>query len=167
MSLRKITLLGSNLASATDLKKIETPHSLCCDFRGYKTFTTSWSDGTVQVWVQDWVPALGLQVIWQSLWRLSQKVIEILEGKINGQARGAALRLCLHGSDWQHKHRVFPSRWQSLLAATGLLEENMLPLSVLHYWLSSRANKVLMLCKFWAATSHFFFHLEWNFPRIG
>ena len=52
MSLRKVTLLGSNLASVTDLKRIETPHSLCCDFGGYKTFATRWSGGTVQVWVQ-------------------------------------------------------------------------------------------------------------------
>ena len=40
-----------------------------------------------------------LQVIWQSLLRLFQKVIEGLEGKINGQALGAALWLCLRGSD--------------------------------------------------------------------
>ena len=40
-----------------------------------------------------------LPVIWQSLQRLFQKVIEGLEGKINGQALGAALRLCLRGSD--------------------------------------------------------------------
>ena len=42
-----------------------------------------------------------LPVIWQSLRRLFQKVIEGLEGKINGQALGAALRLCLRGSDGQ------------------------------------------------------------------
>ena len=40
-----------------------------------------------------------LQAIWQSLLRLFQKVIEGFEGKINGQALGAARRLCLHGSD--------------------------------------------------------------------
>ena len=49
MSLRKVTLLGSNLASVTVLKRIQTPHSLCCDFRGYKTVTTRWSGGRVQV----------------------------------------------------------------------------------------------------------------------
>ena len=32
MSLRKVTLLGSNLASVTDLKRIQTPHSLCWGF---------------------------------------------------------------------------------------------------------------------------------------
>ena len=62
MSLRKVTLLGSNLASVTDLKRIETPHSLCCDFGGYKTFTTRWSGGTVQVWVQVWAPACHLAI---------------------------------------------------------------------------------------------------------
>ena len=40
-----------------------------------------------------------LPIIRQSLRRLFQKVIECLEGKINGQALGAALRLCLRGSD--------------------------------------------------------------------
>ena len=39
-----------------------------------------------------------LPVIWQSLPRLFQKVIEGLEGKINGQALRAALRLCPSGS---------------------------------------------------------------------
>ena len=37
MSLRNVTSLGSNLVFVTDLKRIETPHSLCCDFGGYKT----------------------------------------------------------------------------------------------------------------------------------
>ena len=47
-----------------------------------------------------------------------------------------------------------------MLAATGLLEETMLPL--LWYWLISRVNKVLMLCTFLAMTSHLFFHVKWN-----
>ena len=49
MSLRKVTLLGSNLASVSDLKRIEIPHSLCCDFGGYQPFTTCWSGSRVQV----------------------------------------------------------------------------------------------------------------------
>ena len=45
MSLRKVTSLGSNLASVTDLKSLERKSTqfmatLCCDFGGYKTFTT-------------------------------------------------------------------------------------------------------------------------------
>ena len=59
MSLGKVTSRGSNLASVTDLK---TPHSLCCDFRGYKTFKTRWSGGRVQVWVQVWAPAGHLAI---------------------------------------------------------------------------------------------------------
>ena len=49
LNLKKVNLLGSNLASVTDLKRIQTPHSLCCDFGGYKTFTTRWSGCRVQV----------------------------------------------------------------------------------------------------------------------
>ena len=62
MSLRKLTSLGSNLASVTGLTRIQTPHSLCCDFGGYKTFTTRWSGGRVQVWVQVWAPACHLAI---------------------------------------------------------------------------------------------------------
>ena len=58
------------------------------------------------------------------------------------------------------QHRV-PSRRQSLLAATGSLEENTLPL--LWCWLSSTVNKVLMLCRYRASTSDFLFHVKWNF----
>ena len=95
MSLRKVTSLGSNLASVTDLKRIETPHSLCCDFGGYKTLQLVGQAAEFK-FESKFEP---LDVIWQSLRRLFQKTIEGLEGKINGQALGAALRLCLRGSD--------------------------------------------------------------------
>ena len=83
LSLRKVTLLqllGSNLASVTDLKRIQTPHSLCCDFGGYKTFSTH-SSGGIQLVRQaaeikfesKFEPLL---VIWKYLRRLFQKVIE-------------------------------------------------------------------------------------------
>ena len=62
MSLRKVTLFCSNWAPVTDLKRIETPHSLYCDFGGYKTFTTCWSGSTVQVWVQVQAPACHLAI---------------------------------------------------------------------------------------------------------
>ena len=42
-----------------------------------------------------------LPVVWQSIQRLFQKVIEVLEGKIDGQALGAALLHCLGESDGQ------------------------------------------------------------------
>ena len=69
-----------------------------------------------------------LPVIWQFLRRLFQKLIEGVEGKINGQALGAALLSCLCWSDGEHKHMAFLSWQQSLLAATGSLEDNMLTL---------------------------------------
>ena len=150
MSLRKVTLLGSNLASLSDLKRIETPYSLCSDWGGYKTFTTRWSGGRVQV-ESKFEP---LPVIWQIV-AFSPKAVP--EG--NRRFRGQNQRPSSWGSSpGEHKHRTFPSWRQSLRAATGSLEENMLPL--LRYWLSSRAKKVLMLCKFRAATSHFFFSCE-------
>ena len=65
---------------------------------------------------------------------------------------------CLTG---KHKHRAFPSWWQSLLASTGSLEENMLPL--LWYWISLRVKKDWMLFKFWSVTSHFLFSCEMQF----
>ena len=49
MSLKNVTSLGSNLASVTNLKGIQTPHNLCCDLGGDKIFTTGWSGSTVQV----------------------------------------------------------------------------------------------------------------------
>ena len=68
------------------------------------------------------------------------------------------------GQTSKHQHWAFPSLLQLLLAATGSLEEKVRLL--LRYWLSSRAMKVLMLCKFWTATSHwwqFFFSCEMKF----
>ena len=45
------------LVSVTDFKRIQLPHSLCCGFGGDKSFTTRWSGGRVQFWVQVWAPA--------------------------------------------------------------------------------------------------------------
>ena len=99
-------------------------------------------------------------IYWNFLWRLVQQVIKGLEGKINCQALLAALLLCLHWSD-RSAQTVFPSWWQLLQAATGLLDKNKLPL--LQYWLCSRVNNVLMLFNLLAATSYFFFHVKWKF----
>ena len=64
-----------------------------------------------------------------------------LTAKLLGPLSGSACAV----RTGEHKHRAFPSR-----AATGSLEENMLPL--LQYWLSSRAVT-------------YFFHVKWNFHR--
>ena len=61
---------------------------------------------------------------------------------------------------------AFPSRLQSLPAATRLVEENLL--TILRYWLSSRVKNVLMLCKFWAVTSilHVKLNFRWNWREV-
>ena len=112
--------------------------------------------------------------------RLFQKTIEGLEVKINGQAFEAALRHCLLRSDRQHKHRVIPSLWQLLLAATCSLEENVLPLLLYHSCYTDLVQelkrlsytdlvqelkrlKVVMLCRYQTMTTDFF-SLEMKFP---
>ena len=83
-ALEKLPRLAQ-IRHVTDLKGIETPYSLCCDFGGYKTFTTRWSGGTVQVWVQVRAPAGHLAISSKPNRRLFQKVIEGLEGIVSGQ----------------------------------------------------------------------------------
>ena len=101
-------------------------------------------------------------------WRLFQKTVKLVgfDCKIHGRALGVALLPCARaGAAWagrtgEHKYKTFPSRRQSLWAATGSLEENVLPL--LRYWLSWRV-KGLLLCKFRAVTSPFFLTCDMKF----
>ena len=100
MSLRNLTSLGSDLASVTDLKRIQTPYSLCCDFGGDKTFPIRWWGGRVQVWVQVWAPAGHLAI--------SPKAVPESNREFEGQYQRPSswgssprLRLCLRGSDGQ------------------------------------------------------------------
>ena len=44
-----VSVMSSISAFLTDLKRIQTPHSLFWGFRADKTFTTRWSGGRVQV----------------------------------------------------------------------------------------------------------------------
>ena len=61
--------------------------------------------------------------------RLFQKSIEGFDCKINAKLLGPRSGTAWVGLTGEHKHRVFPSRLESLLAAaTGSLEENVLPL---------------------------------------
>ena len=155
MRIDTVSVLSSNSTFLTDLKRIQTPHTLFWDFGADKTFTTSWSGCRVQVWVHCQVWALKSSG--KHSRRLFQKTIESFDCKINGQCSCTAWAL----RTGKIKHRAFPSWLQSLLAATGLLKGNMLPL--LQYWLSSRVKEVLMLWRYRAATSHFLFHVKWNF----
>ena len=94
----------------------------------------------------------------------SRRLSKVYRAKSTAKQLGQLSGSACAGWTGESKHRVFPSQRQSLLAATASLEENMLP--HLRYWLNSRANKVFMLCKYLAATSHFFFHVKWNFNGI-
>ena len=58
-----LAVLAWILSSSTDLKRIQTPHSLFRDFRADKTFTTGLSGGRVQVWLLIWAPAVHLAMI--------------------------------------------------------------------------------------------------------
>ena len=151
MSLRKVASLGSNLASVTDLKRIQTPHSLCCDFGGDKTFTTRWSGCRVQVWVQVWAPAAQLAISpkavpegnrrfrgqnqWPSAWGSSPALLARV-----GRASTNTWRFWVGSS----------CRWQR--PARLSLEEIMLLL--LRYWLSSIGPRRF---------TSFFCHVKWNF----
>ena len=104
-----------------------------------------------------------LPVIWQSLWRLFQKIIEGLGEKSTAKHLGAS---------W--------GRSPALLARVGRVSTNTGRFQVcwsrcwlqqahlrktcyhLWYWLSSRVNKVLILCKFQAATSQIFWCVKWT-----
>ena len=109
-------------------------------FNQMKTSTTHWSGCRVQVWVQDWNPAGHLSIadegysirqfkVWtQWTARSMAKLLEKCSGTAWAGLRG------------EHKHRVFPSLLQLLLATTGSLDSNMIPL--LLFWLSYSVNKV-------------------------
>ena len=130
-------------------------HTDYCGVSGAdKTFTTRWSGSRVQVWVQVRAPACHLAITPESYSSRQSKVLL----QIKGRALGAALLHSLGGSDGRPQTQAFPSRRQSLRAATSSLVEKVLPL--LRHWLSSRVTKILMICIYRAATSHFLFSCE-------
>ena len=154
-SIRRLDILSA-LSSITDLKRIQTPHSLFWDFGAYKTFTTRWSGGRVQVWVQ----VQSLPVIWQSLqiqirvskafpednrrfWQQNQWLSSW------GRTQAQLARVGLVRSNTGN-FQVGGSRcWHW---ATGSLEENVLSCDAD----SVQESKVLMPCGYWAAKSHLF-----------
>ena len=85
------SLLASISVSWTDLKGIQTPHSLFRDFGSDKTLTTRWSGGRVQVWVQVWTPAGQLAIFQDSA--LAQ------HGWV-GQASTNTVSSLVRGSSW-------------------------------------------------------------------
>ena len=114
--------LASISASSTDLKRIQTPHSLKRDFSADKTFTTSWSCGTAAAefkfetkFKRNFSPREASRLKFKpvqeepsshclSSVNYSQRLFQtIIEGfdKIDGWALGAALRHSLGGSNGQ------------------------------------------------------------------
>ena len=110
-----------------------TASTSCTDVRG-----SHWSGSRVQVWVQVWAPAGH----WGHLAICQKAILEgnrKLEGEINGKHLGPLFGSACPCRMGEHKHRAFPHWQQSLRAATGSLEENILPL--LQYWLSKSQFK--------------------------
>ena len=114
-------------------KNLNFWHRLFWDFRADKTFSTRWSGGRVQVWVQVWAPAGHLTIIItpegysrRKSKGLNAKSMAVLLGQRSGTAWAAS-------SSTGHL-QVGRSRW-----GQGLLEENVLPL--LLYWLIWRSKR--------------------------
>ena len=97
MSIRNFITLGSNLASVTDIKefKLHTVYAVISE--AIKPVQLV-GQATEFKFESKFKPLL---VIWQSLRRLFQKIIEGFDCKINGQGQGlgAVLRHCMGGSD--------------------------------------------------------------------
>ena len=69
-----------------------------------------------------------MQVIWQSLLGCSRRSSKVYRAKSTAKLLGQlSCTACVSRTD-EHKHKAFSSLLQSLLAATGLLEDNMLTL---------------------------------------
>ena len=94
-------------------------------------------------------------VIWDPIWAKKKKkrrpIWAVCTKSGQNCSRIGPKKFNHAGRTGEHKQRELPSRRQSLRVATGSLEENVL--SLLQYWLSSRVNKVLMLCRYRAAMS--------------
>ena len=91
----------------------------------------------------------------------SRRQSKVLTAKSMAKLLGQCSSTVWAGLTGKHKHREYPSLLQSLLATTGSLEEKVLPL--LLYWLSSTVKKVLMLCRYQAATMSHLFSCEMKF----
>ena len=136
-------------------KRIQTPHSLFRDFGAFKTFTTRWSGGRVQVWAQVRAPASHLAITeghsrrnrrfwlqnqWPGSWGRAQKV----QARKQGVSMSAAVDAGRDRLAWE-KNCYYP--WD-----TGSVQESK---SFNGLWISG-SDKAL--------TKDLFFHLKWNFP---
>ena len=96
--------------------------------------------------------------------RLFQKTIEGFDFKINGRALGRRSLAGLDGrAQTQGVWTVFPSLLQSLRAATGMLEENMLHSCDTDLFQESKSFK----CFVNFDSEEQIFYVKWNFDGIG
>ena len=161
-SVRNHSPLAPVFANSTNLKRIQTPHCLFCDFGGDKRHHTTII-----------TRSLGCKVrVWVQVWAVVGHLVRTPEGcssrrwKINSQALLATLR---HSSSypmiqlWLVRRASTNITWQGDFesAAVGSLFNERAPL--LQYWLNSRFTKVLMLCKVWIVRTIVFVTLKWNF----
>ena len=108
------------LASSTDLKelKLQTVYSQMSEHIKPSQLVGQGSQATELQFESKFKPQ---QVIWQSLPKAIPEDNRRFDCKINGRALGAALSsiqgTALVGLTGKHKHRAFPIRLQSLLAA--------------------------------------------------
>ena len=121
--------LASISVSSTDLKSIQTPHSLFRDFGAGKTIKTRWTGGRNQVWVQVRASACHLAITPEGYSRRQSKV---LTAKSRPRC-GGALRHSLGGSDGQAQTQGI---CKLAAVAAGLIQDKVLRL--LRFWFSSR-----------------------------
>ena len=154
MSIRNFITFGSNLASVTDCKRLQTPpppvYAEVLEDKKPLELVGQAAEFKIESTFEP------IPVIWQSIPKAVQ-AIQGLEGKFNGQALGAAPRaqaqlvrvgwastntrsFLVSGSPcWPRKARLKKTCYHSRDTD------------------SVRVKKVLMLCRYRAATSHFFF----------
>ena len=125
------TQLSSISAFSMDLKRIQTPHSLFWDFGADKTSTRLQPVGQAAEFkfeskFEPLPPAAVHLAINPKGY--SRRQSKVLTAKSMAKLLGGRSGTAWAGWTGKHKHRAFPSRLQSLRAATCLLEENVLPL---------------------------------------
>ena len=123
----------------------------------YNTFTTRWSGGTVRVWVQVQAPeshlAISLKAVPEGYRRFRAqnqrpsswgRSLALLARVRRVSTNTGRFRVCGSGC-WPRQARLRKSCYHS--CNTDSVQES---------------TRFLMLYKFQASTSHFFFHVKWN-----
>ena len=157
-ALEKLLYLAQIWHQYDSVTNLKTPHTLLCDFRGNKTFTTSWSGSRVtrvQVWVQVWAPVGHLAISLKAVPEGNQR----FRGQ-NQQPSSWGSSLALHGQVGLASTNT--GCFQSLLqSAASHCRQQPASLRKTCYHSCDidsvqRVKKILMFCKFPALTSVFF-----------